>query len=293
MEFRLSEIKNAIAEADGLPRVEWAMVDQWIATGYASDDSRNAARLEAVLQWLELLADRLGEDYWINSAPRSILLTSQARSAGDALLRFVERALDQIARLLDVSPEAPGAPKHILLRLHSVEVYYSYINHFHEDGAYGGSAGICIRQGMPHIAFPRSPYGGEEETVAHELTHAVLSEFSAPLWVEEGVAQIVGLQVTGRPATPLNHETARDLRAYWRSHDLAGFWSGESFRAADDGQRHSYELAEILVRLILSDYKRAFLRFLADANGEDGGEAAAVKHFYRPLNEIAATFLGS
>jgi hypothetical protein len=83
------------------------------------------------------------------------------------------------------------------------------------------------------------------------------------------------------------------LRAYWKRHDLTEFWSGRSFYAADDGQRHSYEIAEILVRLILADHRPQFLDFLNDADRDDAGAAAAMKHFNRSLNDLATIFLGS
>ncbi len=291
MRLQLSNIPDAVAEVDQLPRVDWEVTDRWLEANFLRTERRAEARLELVLQWLELLAEHLGDDYWINSAPRCVLLTNQPRGEGDNLLRFAERALDQIVQLLDTNPDARGAPKHILVRLHSVELYYTYISHFYPDGEYGGSSGMCIREGMPHIAFPRSP-AYEHSVIGHELVHAVLSELNVPQWIEEGVALILEQGLTGRPEILLNHETARDLRAYWNNQGLSEFWNGKSFENADRGQGFSYRLAEILVRLILADHRRTFLKFLQQANREDGGEAAACRHLGKSLNDIAASFLG-
>ena len=289
---QLREIPNAVAEADQLPRVNWVVVDRWLEASFVRADRRAGAQLELVLQWLELLAERLGDDYWINSAPRCVLLTNQSRREGDDLLRFAERVLDQIAQLLDTKPDARGAPKHVLVRLDSIELYYTYISYYYSEGEYGGSGGMCIREGMPHIAFPRGR-GTEQLVIAHELTHAVLNELDAPHWIEEGVTQIVEQQLAGRPEILLNHETARDLRAYWNSQRLNDFWNGKSFHSPDKGQEFSYQLAEVLVRLILADHRRVFLKFLEEAKREDGGEAAAREHLGKSLNDIAATFLGA
>ncbi|HRX85145.1 MAG TPA: hypothetical protein P5572_09010 [Phycisphaerae bacterium] len=292
MEFTIEDIAGAISVKDGFSRVDWDVVENWLNVHFVRSDHRDAARLEAVLQWLELLADELGQDYWINSARRCILLTNQPRPVGDDLLRFAESALDRIGVLLDIAPEAARAPKHVLIRLHRIELYYTYISHYYAEGEYGGSGGVCIRAGMPHIVMPRTPYGGEAAVVAHELTHAVLNSFHAPAWVEEGVAQIIEQELTGRPTLQLNHEVADTLRAYWKTHPLDEFWCGRSFARADDGQRCSYQLAEVLVRLILADHRPRFLPFLEDSAAEDGGEAAAQEHFSRSLAEIARTFLG-
>lgn len=292
MKARLSEIADAVTEADQLPRIAWAAVDRWLAAHFIRADRRAEARLEIVLQWLELLADRLGDDYWINSAPRCVLLTNQSRPDGDDLLRFAERALDEVARLLDMNPEAGGAPKHVLVRVHSVELYYTYVSHFYPEGEYGGSGGMCIREGMPHIVFQGAP-SNEHSLIAHELVHAVLGNLNAPQWIEEGVAQIVEQQLTGQTTLLLDHETADELRTYWHRHGLTDFWSGKSFEDAGEGQRFSYELAEILARLILADHRHVFLKFLEQAKHKDAGEAAAREHLGKSLSDIAAVFLGT
>lgn len=293
MDLQLDQIENALSIADGLPRVDWDVVEAWLARRYVRTDRRTEARLECVLQWLELLADVFGDDYWINSGRRCVLLTNQTEAAGNDLLRFAEAAVEQIGRLLDVAPEAPRAPKHILIRLHRMDLYYTYISHFYCDGEYGGSGGLYLSAGMPHIAFPRSPHGVDETIITHELTHAVMNAFDTPAWVEEGVAQIIQQTLTSVPSARLDHELAGSLRSYWQKHNLADFWSGLSFENADDGQGHSYRLAEILVRLLLADHRPRFLAFLRAATRGDGGAAAAEAVFGQSLPGIAGQFLGT
>ena len=121
----------------------------------------------------------------------------------------------------------------------------------------------------------------------------MLNELDAPQWIEEGVSQVVEEQLGGGHAIRLDHETARNLRAYWHRQGLNDFWSGKSFDNPDEGQGFSYQFAEILVRLILEDHRPVFLKFLEQANREDGGEAAAREQLGKSLNDIAATFLGA
>jgi hypothetical protein len=291
MTLQLSRIPDAVAETDGFPRVDWEIVDRWLTANVVRPERRPEARLEAVLQWLELLAERLGDDYWINSAPRCVLLTNQSRQEGDDLLRFAERALDQIANLLEISPDAPEAPKHILVRLHSVKLYHAYVSHFCPDAEPVGSMSMCVRPGMPHIAFRAAP-SYEQTVISGELAYAVLSRLNAPLWIAAGVTLIVEQQVAGRHAIRLDRETARHLHAYWHRHGLADFWSGKSFHSDDEGRGFSYQLAEILMRLILADHRRVFLEFLKQAKREDGGEAAARQQLGKSLDDIAAQYLG-
>ncbi|MCB9850744.1 MAG: hypothetical protein H6817_08565 [Phycisphaerales bacterium] len=292
MRFNLKDIPDAIAHAEGFPRLRWDYLQSWLDAN-VSDVSRPDVEMEAVYQWLERLADELGEAFWINSAKHCVLLTSQSEPSGDDLLRFAEQVVEHLLRVLDLEPTGGDAMKHVIIRLDSVESYYSYLAYHYPEGEYGGSSGVFINDGLHHIVFHRTPHGIDERIMAHELCHAELASFDVPLWVQEGIAQIVERQVTRVYDAPLNHEAATALREHWQRSGLDAFWSGASFSAPGDAQGFSYLLAQILVSVLIADHKPTFLDFLYDADPADAGDAAAREHFGKSLADIAAGFLGS
>src|SRR5205085_1124784 len=70
----------------------------------------------------------------------------------------------------------------------------------------------------------------------------------------------------------LDDEEATAMRQYWRAHGLQGFWWGGDFVQPDEGQRYSYRLAQVLLHLLLADYRAPFLPFFSQARAEDAGE---------------------
>ena len=76
-------------------------------------------------------------------------------------------------------------------------------------------------------------------------------------------------------------------------HGLTDFWSGESFFAADERQKASYQLSEVLTRLILDGRNASrFGEFVGAAERADGGEGAALSVLGYSLNDAVSKFLG-
>jgi len=65
---------------------------------------------------------------------------------------------------------------------------------------------------------------------------------------------------------------------FWNEDTIQEFWSGRSFLRSDQGQMLSYEMAATLVEQLgrLWPQFRAFAR---EASLDDGGAAAALRHF--------------
>jgi hypothetical protein len=125
-------------------------------------------------------------------------------------------------------------------------------------------------------------------TLAHELTHALTSHLPLPAWVQEGIAQIVE---RSRQCVPIDHERALEHKRFWIDRGLQGFWSGDLFYRPE-GADFAYQLAEILTRNLIGDYKGRFVDFLESAHSDDGGERAAQQCFGLSLAKIAEGFLG-
>lgn len=142
-----------------------------------------------------------------------------------------------------------------------------------------------------------------ENTLAHELIHASLHHRSMPQWLEEGFAQMFEHDMTGRSLLHVDGEMARRHKRYWRKHGLDEFWRGGGFSAPGRVQQLSYELAEILVRLLVDEARprwfgfvrepqRRFFAFVRQADESDCGEAACREHLQYGLGDLAARFLG-
>jgi hypothetical protein len=124
-----------------------------------------------------------------------------------------------------------------------------------------------------------------------------------PQWLEEGLAQVFEHDMTGRHLLEVDEEMAARHKRYWGRHGLAAFWSGEAFSRPGKVQELSYQLAEVLVRLLLEDARpgwfgqrkkarQRLMTFLATAAAADWGEAAARDSLGQGLVELAARFLG-
>lgn len=289
--INLDDITGAVELADGLPRPRWSVIRVWIDNHVAEADQERVW-CEAGYQWLERLGDHLGKKYFINSSANLVLFTSQQKDDADELLRHAEVALRKIRELLDVGRADREVRKWFVLLFADLDTYYTYISHFYPDGEYGTSAGMYLPDEYPHIALPSSTVGNVSIVLTHELVHGNLDPLEVPQWIEEGIAQIIEQIVMGRDWFMVDHERANRHRWYWRRHGLQSFWCGEAFCRPDEGQELSYDLAQILVRNLLSDYRGRFVEFLKRAERADCGEAAARQCFGVSLQDRAREFLG-
>jgi hypothetical protein len=197
--------------------------------------------------------------------------------------------------------KVPG--KHVIVAIRTQEDYYRYISQYYEEGKYGGSAGVHIREGYPHVVIRGKQLWMLENTLSHELTHVALHHLSMPQWLEEGLAQMFEHDMTGRSLLMVDGEMAGKHKNCWGKYGLDEFWRGEGFSRPGKVQELSYQLAEILVRLLVAEARpqwfgwvrapqQRFFAFLRQASATDCGEAASREHLQCGLGDLAARFLG-
>lgn len=266
-------------------------------------EQHDAAWNDIVRQWLERIAAVYAGHYQVEESHHFLIVAPAHEFRHLAALKFAEQCRNFLLEILPGIAAPPGPGKLPIIVLHDRRTYYDYIGAFFEEGTWGESSGVYIRAGYPHIVL-WSPTNNENDCViAHELTHACLTDASLPLWIEEGLAQIVEHDMTGRNLLIVTPEMAQKHKAYWREHGLECFWGGEGFQQLGDAQELSYQLAEILLRLLLDDHRprwfglvrkqqQTLLSFLKDAEASDCGEAAAKDHLGCSLNKLASRFLG-
>jgi hypothetical protein len=296
------EIADLMEDAEGFPHPRWDAVADRITAGVPSD-RHEGAWTEATRQWLEAIAGRIGESFAVYESDWVQLLTVRDEEFAGCLLRQADycRAylLEEFTEVVDF--DQPG--KLVVMAYPDAELYYAYVGPFHpEEGEFGGSAGMHIRNGYPHIVM----YGTQVEqlraAVAHELTHAALYHLGAPQWLEEGITQMVEQAATGRGQLYLTEEQARRHKRHWAYRGLGPFWWGTGFESPGKIQELSYQLAEVLIRILIGEHQPGWffgrrkrdrlVGFLKAARAEDAGQAAAREHLRYSLGELAAKFLG-
>ncbi|WP_363796924.1 hypothetical protein ABU614_16975 [Lysobacter firmicutimachus] len=261
-----------------------------------SEAVRDAYWTRAAEHWLTALAESLGPGYGLQASDRFLLLSGLPPEQSRAFLSFCESARRRIVRNLGELALPPGGGKHVCLMYADQDAYYDYIAHYYpEGGEYAMSGGMFIRAGYGHFALFEGDIDTMRATIAHEMTHALLSHLPIPMWLNEGMAVNTEHSLfpqLGDPRAQLYSpaEIARKHAAFWNPQRIQEFWSGASFLRTDDGNMLSYDLAKKMVGLAAKDHA-AFVAFVQRAQAEDGGDSASELLGY-PLEDLAAVVLG-
>lgn len=286
---------------EDLPRPQWDLIESWVESQHSPDHHREAWTV-AARAWLNHLAETLGKPYSTAESGSFLLLTPD-RTSANSLLSFAEACRERLLSILSGVAGFDVYGKLVVIVLQNADDYYRYISPFFPEGEHGASAGVHIREGYSHIALFGKQLWMIENTVAHELTHAALFHLGMPQWVEEGLAQTVEHDMTHRGLLAVDSEMAARHKRYWSRHGLDDFWRGEGFSRSGKVQELSYQLAEILARLMLEDARprwfgwvkapqQRYFEFLQQAGTADCGESACREHLGCGLSDLAARFLG-
>jgi hypothetical protein len=296
------DISSSLTWEEGLPRPQWDLINTWVESR-CEPDSRQDAWDSVVRQWLAQLGEGLGGTYESVDCDHFVVLTSQPDATGRPLLEFAEQCRAGLLSLFDGVVDFDGFGKQVVVALRNQDDYYRYICQYFPEGEHGGSGGVHIREGYPHVALYGKQMWVLQNTLAHELTHVSLHHLSMPLWLEEGLAQMIEHDMTGRSLLMVDGELARRHKRYWGKHGLDNFWRGQGFGRPGKVQELNYQLAEILVRLLVEQGRprwlgwdrgpqRRFFAFLRGAKESDCGEEACMEHLGFGLSDLAGRFLG-
>lgn len=296
------DISGSLTWEDGLPRPQWDLIKTWIESNCDTDGQLDAW-VAVERQWLTKLGAALRHEYEVVESAHFLALASQQNGTGRPLLQFAERCRSALLSILSGVAQFEGFGKQVVLALRDRDDYYRYISHYYSEGEHGASAGVHIRQDFPHVVLYSKHLWMQENTLAHELTHVSLQHPSMPQWLEEGLAQLVEHDMTGRQLLMVDGEMSGRHKKYWGKHGLDEFWHGKGFSRSGQVQELSYQLAEILVRLLLEEGRprwfgwvrepqRRFFAFLQGASVSDCGAEACRKDLGFELGDLAARFLG-
>lgn len=284
-----------------LPVPDWDRAAEWVQL-YVDEADQHAVWTELALQWLHLTNEHFQDRYQILETPHFLLFGFPEETRLQPLGRFAEECRRGLLRSLPGLAKFTAPGKLPILIFAGNEAYYSHVGDYHGDGEYGGSSGMHIRNRYDHVALAQLYKIDLFATMAHELTHAALSHLQMPLWLEEGLTQLFEHDLGNKPFA-LDPKEVGEQKVFWRETGLEQFWSGTGFSSPGDVQKYSYQLAEILLRLLLTDYQprwfgfdrtpvQTLMNFLRNAKRDDAGEAAAREYLGLSLEDIAAKSLG-
>jgi hypothetical protein len=272
---------------DSLPHLDWDAVDAWVAerTELAQPPVLRRAVVHAFHQLLMQYVQ----------PPHTIWRSGHAEGfAPSGMVRPISEVTERAWNLIEstITPlVTPGSATSVaVIAFSSRDLYHAYtLSRFPEEGSWSTSGGMYVREEPPRIAqivLPLEVRQSVENIISHELTHHMLTGLKLPLWVEEGLTQMMEERVTGWSPLQANSETVMRQRELWKDGRIERFWTGESFFSDyEDEQKQSYNLAQLLVRGFLANRPDDFFRF-ARACKVEPPEIAIKTHLGITLEEL-------
>jgi hypothetical protein len=292
MQISLTSIPNALEIRDSLPRPDWPVVSDWVEANIAGP-ALNDAWTQIARDWLEALIEALPAGYSCQESPEFMLLSNGDTRSCDRILQSCEASRQTVLEVLAGVARDEGYGKHVVFAFGDSATYFDYIADFYPDeGEFALSGGMFLDRGYGHFAMCMEYGGQRDRTIAHELNHAFLRHLPLPLWLNEGVTQVIEDMVVGASSFIVNREMLQRHRDYWNSDSIHLFWSGSSFFSPDDGQELSYHLSQILFRNLMSDFPQRITDYLNAAHFADAGNEAMMDVCRVSLSNRLAQFLG-
>jgi hypothetical protein len=285
----LSGLNIGFKVVEGFSRPDWKQIYEYVKAHVPKDDKK-ATYDYIVTCWLDELAGDLGGGARVRHTRNFHCLTDLDAKTSNGLLDYAESVLDTIRACLGKAAWSGYDGRHVLLLFSDPDDYYSYVSYFHRDGTHILSGGMFIRAGYAHVAINYGETTSAKRTLAHELVHNLLCHLPIPLWLNEGLAQVI-VRLAGRRGFTLDRDLASRHHDHWNETNIQAFWAGTTFGMPGDDSQLSYSLGEILVT-ILSEKGPEFIEFIQAADWRDAGLDAAANFLGQGLEDVVAGFLG-
>lgn len=287
-------LKRHSVEANGFLYPDWDQVADWVEANI-DEAGLDDFWLTLASAWIDGLRENLGGDYQKWESENFILVSPGDERSSRALLEFAEDKLERLLDTLGGLANDEGFGKHLVLYFDSPETYWNYISYFYPDGTFSTIVGVSLSPGYQHIALTPQDRNETEATLLHELFHNCVYHLDLPTWLNEGLAQLTEVACGMRRSLFVDVELKERHLELWTDELIQDFWSGELWDGDPEEVRASYELAELLLTLILTNtsYRReTFEKFVTEASWEDAGESAAREWLGRSIGEFLNGFLG-
>ncbi|CAM9971309.1 unnamed protein product [Phaeothamnion confervicola] len=289
----LQDIPGTWRSGGWTPR--WENVKSHIQKNY-SEEQRDDAYWAVATSWLNNLQKDLGSPYSVLSSEHFLLLSPYPAKKAERQIKFLELLRSRLCKYLGSQDELESGRPYVVLFFYDSQEFVAYLSHFGtqmEQG--GGSCGTFISRGYPHIAIYDERIELVENSLAHDLTLNLLSNYPLPQWLLQGLAQLAPqeLALSGSTLSTIKEEQDQ-IREAWKPNVIKQFWSGTAFSPGDKRHKRAFQLAEVLTRILYSEpgLKKSLPVFISKANRQDCGESAAVEYLGAGLGSWVGQFLG-
>ncbi len=273
------------------PIPDWSAVQASAPAADAAPAELDAFWTEQGREWVHLLKRAFGEGYQGYESANFWLVSREPADTCRRLVVWAEQTAAKVKKLLRLDHAGRLFGKCPMVVVHDLDTYHEYFAAYLPDGEYAGSGGVYLNRGYGHFVFSFLDMGQAEAVLAHELTHACVAHLPIPAWLNEGVAQLCEIHVTGRDHARYE-EIKETLGEHWTPESIQAFWSGAAFLENDDiGQMHSYHLAKVLTSR-LARRPDLFHDFLHEAHHDDAGAAALRARYQLSPGDLVADYLG-
>ncbi len=287
------EADHLLRVREGMPHVDWEAAEAWAMARTSDEREQDRLRRAVAGAWFDALASTLTPDHkrWRHEHVEGV--APMEDGAAQRVAADADRAAAVVCGALrPITGNAGMAPVGVVA-IQRRKDYYSFISSFYaDDGEFATSGGIYHRRqgwSWPLIVLPvEGSKRALGAVVAHELTHHVLAGLDMPLWAEEGLTQMMEERVTGVSSLHVDLHTRERHEEHWDDEAISRFWSGEAFHFPHgEEQELAYNLAQIVVRGLLTRNPEGFFAFARAAESADGGERAAREHLDVSLQDLA------
>jgi hypothetical protein len=152
MNENLLDISSLLTWEEDLPRPQWEVIQEWIEAHCQPETAREAWN-DAARQWLSQLDDALGGHYTVVESDHFLALVPESGTHGSGILPFAERCRTKLLDSLGGVTSFELSGKQVVIVLRNPADYYHYISLYYGEGEHGGSAGVHLRTGYPHVAL--------------------------------------------------------------------------------------------------------------------------------------------
>jgi len=300
------DLSDAFEIRYGIPQPKWVQVLDALG-----DDP---IQWEPFLrEWSNHAAVAFGSNGLVYRTERAIIVTDLAEKDAERTVRVVRSAVDLIEHLCLPSDHQDRRWPRLFFVVEDEERYYDFAAGgieavealqesdatSHEQASFEdaqpaeeiASAGMCFQDGYVHIlaGYRRNDYFAT--TIAHEFTHAVNASRQLPLWLDEGLAEVMAARfMYGKRYQDnfvLDRLQWRDTVGVWKRNGFDSLWSGEAFRDLD----LSYAAYDLVPRLTINLLERCgeagFRALLESGPWEDQGDSAIQSVTGQSLSDFA------
>lgn len=277
-------------------RLNAMAIADWLDNKVPKEERHSAANALG-WRWLRFLVPAMSEPHALSESPNFYLLTVPNAEEVRRLLRFLEETREKLFRSLASAAPPRERPKHLVIICGDKLDYdeFSALEHPGRGGELADSSGVFVGKGLPHIALSSALLNDIHAILVHELVHDCISHLPLPLWLNEGITQLLEYQLVSWRPFVLDRETMEKHKAHWNAETIQLFWSGRSFFNPGDSQFLSYNLSVVLARKIMTNVARGqsdFWSFVRQARPSDAGDAAMRAQFGVGVEELVEDFLG-